>query len=333
MFKDKIILITGGSGFLGQALTKRLLKFNPKAIRIFSRDESKQELMEEHFQDKRLRFFIGDIRDKERLKRAMKDVDIVIHTAALKRVPIAEYNPFEFIKTNIEGSQNVIDVCMDEKVKICLGISTDKSVSPNNLYGATKLCMEKLFVAANYFNNTRNTIFTCVRYGNVLGSNGSVVPKFIQQIENNKTITVTDDSMTRFNITIDESLDLIFSALKLAKGSEIFIPKLKAYRLKDLVESLRQVSSKSFKVKKISIRMGEKIDELLLNKYEAPFSIESNGLYILLPPNYETFQKVRKLYPKSKLLKFDTYSSSQSTLLTIPELKNLLIKNNLVPKF
>ena len=253
MFKDKIILITGGSGFLGQALTKRLLKFNPKAIRIFSRDESKQELMEEHFQDKRLRFFIGDIRDKERLKRAMKDVDIVIHTAALKRVPIAEYNPFEFIKTNIQGSQNVIDVCMDEKVKICLGISTDKSVSPNNLYGATKLSMEKLFVAANYFNSSRNTIFTCVRYGNVLGSNGSVAPKFIQQIENNKTITVTDDSMTRFNITIDESLDLIFSALKLAKGSEIFIPKLKAYRLKDLVEALRQVSPKPFKIKKISI--------------------------------------------------------------------------------
>ena len=333
MFKDKIILITGGSGFLGQALTKRLLTLNPKAIRIFSRDESKQELMEEHFQDKRLRFFIGDIRDKERLKRAMKDVDIVIHTAALKRVPIAEYNPFEFIKTNIEGSQNVIDVCMDEKVKICLGISTDKSVSPNNLYGATKLSMEKLFVSANYFNSSRDTIFTCVRYGNVLGSNGSVVPKFIQQIENNKTITVTDDSMTRFNITIDESLDLIFSALKLAKGSEIFIPKLKAYRLKDLVESLRQVSSKSFKVKKISIRMGEKIDELLLNKYEAPFSIDSKGLYILLPPNYETFEKVRKLYSNSKLLKFDTYSSSQSTLLTIPELKNLLIKNNLVPKF
>jgi len=333
LFKDKIILITGGSGFLGQALTKRLLRFNPKSIRIFSRDESKQELMEEHFQDKRLRFFIGDIRDKERLKRAMKDVDIVIHTAALKRVPIAEYNPFEFIKTNIEGSQNVIDVCMDEKVKICLGISTDKSVSPNNLYGATKLSMEKLFVAASYFTSKKDTIFTCVRYGNVLGSNGSVAPKFIEQIENNKTITVTDDRMTRFNITIDESLDLIFSALKLAKGSEIFIPKLKAYRLKDLVEALRQVSPKPFKIKKISIRMGEKMDELLLNKYEAPFSIESKGLYILLPPNYETFEKVRKLYPNSKLLKFDTYSSSKSTLLTNSELKNLLIKNNLVPKF
>jgi len=333
LFKNKIILITGGSGFLGQALTRKLLSYDPKNIRIFSRDESKQEIMQEHFHDKRLRFFIGDIRDKERLRRAMKDVDIVIHTAALKRVPIAEYNPFEFIKTNIDGSQNVIDVCMDEEVEICLGVSTDKSVSPNNLYGATKLAMEKLFVAANYFKGSKNTIFTCVRYGNVLGSNGSVVPKFIQQIQNNHAITVTDDTMTRFNITIDESLELILSALKLAKGSDIFIPKLKSYLLKDLVQALQEISEKPFKIKKILIRMGEKKDELLLNKYEAPFSIESNGLYVLLPPNYETFPKVRKLYPNSKLLKFDTYSSSQSTFLTVSQIKNLLVKNKLVPKF
>jgi len=332
LFKNKIILITGGSGFLGQALTRKLLSYNPKNIRIYSRDESKQEIMEETFQDNRLRFLIGDIRDKERLRRAIKDVDIVIHTAALKRVPIAEYNPFEFIKTNIDGSQNVIDVCMDEEVDICLGVSTDKSVSPNNLYGATKLSMEKLFVAANYFKGTKNTIFTCVRYGNVLGSNGSVAPKFIEQIQNKHAITVTDDTMTRFNITIDESLELILSALKLAKGSDIFIPKLKAYRLKDLVQALQELSKKPFKIKKIPIRMGEKKDELLLNKYEAPFSIESNGLYILLPPNYETFPKVRKLYPNSKLLKFDTYSSSQSDFLTVSQIKSLLKKNKLVPK-
>ena len=332
MFKNKIILITGGSGFLGQALTRKLLSYNPKNIRIYSRDESKQEIMSEKFNDNRLRFLIGDIRDKERLRRAIQGVDIVIHTAALKRVPIAEYNPFEFVKTNIDGSQNVIDVCIDEEVEICLGVSTDKSVSPNNLYGATKLAMEKLFVAANYFKGSKNTIFTCVRYGNVLGSSGSVVPKFIQQIEDNHSITVTDDTMTRFNITIDESLELILSALKLAKGSDIFIPKLKSYRLKDLVQALQEISVKPFKVKKILIRMGEKKDELLLNKYETPFSIESDGLYILLPPNYETFPKLQKLYPRTKLLKFDDYSSSDSTLLTVSEIKNLLKKNKLVPK-
>ena len=333
MFKNKIVLITGGSGFLGQALTQKILLHNPKNIRIFSRDESKQEIMAENFHDKRLRFFIGDIRDKERLRRAMKDVDIVIHTAALKRVPIAEYNPFEFIKTNIDGSQNVIDVCMDEEVEICLGISTDKAVSPNNLYGATKLAMEKLFVAANYFKGSKNTIFSCVRYGNVLGSHGSVVPKFIQQIQDNQDVTITDNAMARFNITIDESLELIFSALKLAKGSDIFIPKLKAYRIKDLVQALQEISKKPFKTKKIPIRMGEKIDELLLNKFEAPFSIETRGLYVLLPPNYETFPKLRKSYPNSKLLKFDTYSSSESAFLSVAQIKNLLIKNKLVPKF
>ncbi len=332
MFKNKIILITGGSGFLGQALTRKLLTYNPKNIRIYSRDESKQEIMAEDFNDSRLRFLIGDIRDKERLRRAIQGVDIVIHTAALKRVPVAEYNPSEFVKTNIDGSQNVIDVCIDEEVDICLGVSTDKSVSPNNLYGATKLAMEKLFVAANYFKGSKSTIFTCVRYGNVLGSSGSVVPKFIKQIQNNHSITVTDDTMTRFNITIDESLELIILALKLAKGSDIFIPKLKSYRLKDLIQALQELSKKPFKIKKISIRIGEKIDELLLNKYETPFSIESNGLYILLPPNYDSFPQQQKLYPKSKLLTFNDYSSSNSTLLTVSEIKNLLKKNNLVPK-
>ena len=193
--------------------------------------------------------------------------------------------------------------------------------------------MEKLFVAANYFKGRKNTIFSCVRYGNVLGSNGSVVPKFIEQIQDNRAITVTDNDMTRFNITIDESLELIFSALKLAKGSDIFIPKLKAYQLRDLVQALQEISKKPFKIKKIPIRMGEKIDELLLNKFEAPFSIETNGLYILLPPNYETFPKLRKLYPNPKLLKFDTYSSAESTLLTVSQIKNLLVKNKLVPKF
>jgi UDP-N-acetylglucosamine 4,6-dehydratase/5-epimerase len=331
LFKNKTILITGGTGSLGQALTKKILKLNPKAIRIFSRDESKQETMSDRFEDDRLRFLIGDIRDKERLRRAIENVDIVIHTAALKRVPAAEYNPFEFIKTNIDGSQNVIDVSMDEKVDICLGVSSDKAVSPLNLYGATKLSMEKLFVAANYYKGKKNTIFTCVRYGNVLGSNGSVVPKFVNQIQNKKLITVTDDNMTRFNITMDDAIELIFTALKFGKGSEIFIPKLKSYKLKDMIKAFQEISKIKFKVQKIPVRMGEKYDELLLNEYEIPYAVETKDLYILFPPRPEDFLKLKKLYPTSKLLKLTSYSSGNAELLSVTELKNILIKNKFAP--
>ena len=203
MLNGKNILITGGTGSLGTALTKKLLTFGVKTIRIFSRDENKQIQMEEQFNDNRLRFLIGDVRDKERLRRAVENIDIVIHAAALKHVPISEYNPFEVIKTNIYGSQNVIDTSMDEEVDLCLAISTDKAVSPLNLYGATKLAMEKLFIAANNLKGKRKTKFSCVRYGNVLGSRGSVVPKFIEQIQSQKKITITNPNMTRFNITME----------------------------------------------------------------------------------------------------------------------------------
>ncbi len=331
MFKGKNILITGGTGSLGQALAKKLLSFNPNVIRIFSRNENNQINMKNQFNDKRLTFLIGDIRDKPRLKRAVEGIDIVIHAAALKHIDVGEYNPFEFIKTNIDGSQNVVDVCLDEEVDILLGISTDKAVSPLNLYGTTKLTMEKLIIAANYYKGKRKTKFCCVRYGNVIGSNGSVVPKFVDQIQNKNMITVTDEHMTRFNITMDEALDLIFSAIKLTKGSEIFIPKLKAYKLKDLIQALDEITKKSFKIKKIPIRMSEKIDELLLNKYEIPFSIETKDHYILLPPSDQTFKKLKKLHSNSKPLKFTTYSSNEAQLLTVSELKKILIKNNFVP--
>ena len=180
-FADKTILITGGTGSLGTALTKKILKYNPRSIRIFSRDESKQEAMRESVDDKKLRFLIGDVRDKQRLLRAGENVDIIIHTAALKQIHIAEYNPFECIQTNIYGSQNVIDLAMDEEVDVCLGVSTDKSVSPLNLYGSTKLAMEKLFIAANHYKGKRKTKFACVRYGNVFASRGSVIPRFYEQ--------------------------------------------------------------------------------------------------------------------------------------------------------
>ena len=214
MFRNKIILITGGTGSLGSTLTKHLLKTDVKTIRIFSRDELQQTDMRSKIMDKRLRFFIGDIRDKERLSRATEDVDIVFHTAALKHVPIIEYNPFEAIKTNVVGSQNVIDSSLIQNVEKVVCIGTDKAVSPLNTYGATKLLMEKLFVtASNYLQKERHqTKFVALRYGNVLGSSGSVIPKFIEQIKKNAKITITDPSMTRFSISMNEALDFILES-------------------------------------------------------------------------------------------------------------------------
>jgi UDP-N-acetylglucosamine 4,6-dehydratase/UDP-glucose 4-epimerase len=211
MFEGKKILITGGTGSLGQALTQRLLEEKVERIRIFSRNEEKQISMEHKFDDNRLRFFLGDINDLERLKRALEDIDIVFHTAALKHVPKIEYNPFEAIKTNVIGSQNVIDACLHENVEKAIAIGTDKAVSPLNTYGATKLLMEKLFVTANNYVNPakHKTKFISVRYGNVFGSSGSVIPRFIEQIKKKQKITITDPQMTRFSITMNEALDFI----------------------------------------------------------------------------------------------------------------------------
>lgn len=332
MFDNKTLLITGGTGSLGQALTEKLLLFNPKAIRIFSRDENKQVLMAEKFQDDRLRFLIGDVRDKERLRRAVENVDVVIHAAALKHVPVAEYNPFEFVKTNIDGSQNIVDVSMDEEVDICLAVSTDKAVSPLNLYGATKLAMEKLFIAANHYKGKRKTKFSCVRYGNVLGSRGSVVPKFIEQIKSRGMITVTDPKMTRFNITMDEALNLIMNALNLAKGSEVFVPKLRSYILSDLIDALQEISKITFKKKTIPIRIGEKHHEILLNEYETKYTIEYKGMYVLLPPEPNKVDSIKRSYPNFKKLNTSVYSSDTVLHLSKDELKKVLIKHNLIPQ-
>ena len=246
MLDHKKILITGGTGSLGIALTKKLLETNAKIIRIYSRNESKQVEMQERLDDPRLRFLIGDIRDLERLTKAMEDIDIVFHAAALKHVPIVEYNPFEAIKTNVLGSQNVIDACLKENVEVAVCIGTDKAVSPLNTYGATKHLMEKLFVtASNYVNPVRyKTKFLAVRYGNVLGSSNSVIPKFIDQIQSGKNLTITDPSMTRFTITMDQAIELILTAIKKGHGGEIFIPKLKAYNLDILKNAILDILKK-----------------------------------------------------------------------------------------
>jgi len=266
MFKDKTVLITGGTGSLGYALTKRLLQLGVGKIRIYSRNESKQIEMESEFDDSRIRYFIGDVRDLPRLTRAMEDVDIVFHAAALKHVPVIEYNPFEAIKTNVIGSQNIIDACLHENVERAVCIGTDKAVSPFNTYGATKLLMEKLFVTAeNYINKDKHrTKFISVRYGNVLGSSGSVVQKFIKQIKNHEKITITDPSMTRFSITMDEALDFILESTVVGKGSDIFVPKLRAYNIVDLKNALVELLGKT-ESEITGIRPGEKLHEILIS--------------------------------------------------------------------
>lgn len=282
IFKGKKILITGGTGSLGQALTKRLLKENVDVVRIFSRNENKQVMMESEFNDDRLRFLLGDVRDLPRLERALEDIDIVFHAAALKHVPVIEYNPFEAIKTNVIGSSNVIEACLHENVEIAVGVGTDKAVSPLNTYGATKLLMEKLFVTAgNYLDKNRHkTKFLALRYGNVLGSSGSVIPKFIEQIKAGKRISITDPSMTRFSITMDQALEFILSSVSMSKGSEVFVPKIKAYNIETLKEAMKELFT-NVEIEKIPVRQGEKYHETMINADELKYTIETDSRYII----------------------------------------------------
>ena len=327
MFEGKKILITGGSGYLGRALSRRLLKENVHSIRIFSRNESKQIDMQNEFEDNpKLRFFIGDIRDRERLFRAMEGVNVVFHTAALKHVPVVEYNPFEAIQTNVIGSQNVIDASHHENIEYCVAIGTDKAVSPVNVYGATKLLMEKLFVSANNYVDTikYSTKFLATRYGNVLGSSGSVVPKFIQQIKNNQKITVTDPKMTRFTITIDDALDFILNSVSESQGSETFIPKLKAYNIMDLKDAIISILGDSpFEI--INIRPGEKMNETLINKTEMDYTIENEKKFILLRPELFASEKL-KYHNYTVPNEISEHSSDVVEKLTVNEIKNLILK-------
>ena len=324
MFKNKTILITGGTGSLGQALTQRLLQMDVRAIRIFSRNESKQIEMENAIKDDRIRFFLGDVRDLERLKRATEDVDLVFHAAALKHVPKIEYNPFEAIKTNVVGSQNVIDACLINNVEKVICVGTDKAVSPLNTYGATKLLMEKLFVAANNYLNPEKhrTVFLAVRYGNVLGSSGSVIPKFIEQIKTNKPVTITDPKMTRFSITMNEAIDFIFNATKVGKGSEVFIPKLYAYNIADVKNALTELLSDTGE-KIIGIRTGEKLHETLINEDEIRYSWEFKNMYMIANPLYSLFidKNIKESYQGIKKIE-DIQKYSSDTVEKIPT-KNL----------
>ena len=332
MFENKKILITGGTGSLGTALTTRLLKTNVDTIRIFSRDELKQSQMESHFRDERLRFLIGDVRDKERLDKAVEGIDIVVHTAALKQVPIIEYNPFEAIKTNVQGAQNLVEACLNKDVGFALAIGTDKAVSPFNTYGATKLLMERLFVSANYYKGEHKTKFACVRYGNVLGSRGSVIPKFIEQILSGKKITITDPNMTRFNLTMDQALDLIFRVIKNAVGGDVHIPRLDAYKVGDIKDVLLDLMNSKIQEERIPVRIGEKHHEILINEHEIRNTYENQDNDYVIYENQLTKDHSETIPNAKKTTLTTGYSSDKVKTSTKEELKEILIKQNLIPK-
>ncbi len=334
LFKGKKILITGGTGSLGQALTKKLLSMDVDTIRVFSRNESKQVEMESQFNDDRLRFLLGDIRDLRRLNKAFEDIDIVFHTAALKHVPKIEYNPFEGIETNVIGSQNVIDASLSNNIEKSICVGTDKAVYPSNTYGATKLLMEKLFVTAqNHMNLEKTrTRFVALRYGNVLGSSGSVLPKFIEMIKNKKSIPITHESMTRYTLTMDEALNFILTSSEMAFGSEVFVPKLKSYNILDLKNALTDILDTNVDEQIIGIREGEKLHELLLNPDELYRTWDYEGRYIIEPFDISNNSKIEKNYPGIKKLNDDStlYSSESAERLSVSELKKIIINSGLI---
>ena len=334
LFEKKTVLITGGTGSLGQALTARLLTLNVDTIRIYSRNENKQIEMETKFNDSRIRFFLGDVRDLDRLTRAMDAVDFVFHAAALKHVPKIEYNPFEAIKTNVIGSQNVIDACIASNVKKAICVGTDKAVSPLNTYGATKLLMEKLFVTANHYLDPQkhDTKFIALRYGNVLGSSGSVIPKFIEQISKKNKLSITDSNMTRFSITMNEALDFILKATEFGQGSEIFIPKIRSYSIIDVKDAIVKILEDTG-YDEVGIRPGEKLHEVLINADEMRYTWEIQNMYMILNPLFDSFhnQNISELYPDSqKMSNYEIYSSEVVERIPISELEQIIKNSKLI---
>ena len=279
--QDKVVLITGGTGSFGQKFVRTALdRFNPRKVIIFSRDELKQSVMMESYQgDDRLRFFLGDVRDQQRLRRALDGVDYVVHAAALKQVPMGEYNPIEVIRTNIMGAAHLIDAAIDKGVEKVVALSTDKAANPINLYGATKLCADKLFVAGNSYVGSRSTRFSVVRYGNVIGSRGSVIPLFKKVKENGGVIPITDKRMTRFWITLDQGVELVMKAFDRMHGGEIFVPKIPSMSVTDLADAVAPGCRHEY----VGIRPGEKLHEVLIPADEGRHTVELDDMYVIVP--------------------------------------------------
>ncbi len=328
------ILITGGTGSFGKAFILKLLKSYPNLskIAIYSRDELKQWEMQQQFprdQYPNLRFFLGDVRDKERLTRALEQIDIVVHGAALKQVPAAEYNPMEFIRTNILGAENIIQASLDNKVKKIIALSTDKAAAPVNLYGATKLCSDKLFIAANNIVGNRDLTFSVVRYGNVMGSRGSVIPFFLQNAKSG-TLTITHKDMTRFNITLKEGVNMVLWAIENSKGGEIFVPKLPSYRVVDLADAIGPNCAKQFN----GTRPGEKIHEEMITASDSINTFDLGNYFAIIPEEFAGIVKFSKniyfnegLQVKKVPENFSYNSGNNEDFLSINSIRKLIKEN------
>lgn len=332
--KNKAVLVTGGTGSFGKKFVKTVLDIYPDIERlvILSRDELKQFEMSQEFPKTKypgIRYFIGDVRDKDRMYRAFEGIDIVVHAAALKQVPAAEYNPFEFIKTNIIGAENIINAALDKGVKQIIALSTDKAAAPINLYGATKLCSDKLFVAANNMKGKRDCKFSIVRYGNVMGSRGSIIPFFMERRKEG-ILPVTDPSMTRFNILLEEGVDLVLYAMENALGGEIFVPKIPSYKLKDMAEAI----GPDCKIEVVGVRPGEKIHEEMITSSDSYNTVDIGKYYIILPQTdlSKKNKYLNELNAKPVPEGFRYNSGENTEWLSVEQIRSLM-KNHLYPDF
>lgn len=327
MLNNKTILVTGGTGSFGKKFIKTVFERYPnvKKVIVFSRDEYKQFVMQNmpEFKnlDEQLRFFLGDVRDKERLMRAFDGVDVVVHAAALKQVPACEYNPFEAVKTNVMGAQNVINAAIDKKVKRVVALSTDKACAPINLYGATKLCSDKLFIAGNAYCGSRETRFSVVRYGNVAGSRGSVIPFFKKLVdEGAKELPITDINMTRFWLKLEQAVEMVLEAIENMQGGELYVKKIPSMKMPDLAKAI----APELKIKEIGIRPGEKIHEQMITKEDARNTLEFDEYYIILPEI--ELENITHKYPKGKpvLSDFEYHSGNNDRCLSVEDMKKLI---------
>ncbi len=320
----KSVLITGGTGSFGRAFVKRILNYFPSVERIviFSRDELKQWEMSETFPINKypqLRYFIGDIRDLERLNTALYGIDTIVHAAALKHVPVAEYNPTEFIKTNINGTENVIKAALSNDVKRVVSLSTDKAAAPINLYGATKLCADKLIISANNIKGNKDINFSVVRYGNVMGSRGSVLPFFLKKKESG-VLPITDEKMTRFNISLGEGVDMVLWSIENLLGGEILVPKIPSFRVVDLAEAIAPECRKEI----VGIRPGEKIHEVLITESDSPYTFDLGSYYSILPPDSINNKKFQDLCSKKVEFDFTYCSGTNKDFLSVEQLRKLI---------
>lgn len=318
VLEGKTILVTGGTGSFGKKFIKKILTYPVKKVIVFSRDELKQYEMAQQYTDPRMRFFIGDVRDKDRLYRALDGVDIIIHAAALKQVPACEYNPFEAIKTNVNGAENVIEASIDRGVEKVIALSTDKACCPINLYGATKLASDKLFVAANAYSGGKKTRFSVVRYGNVMGSRGSVVP-FFQKLKKTGRVPVTDDRMTRFWITLDQGVQFVIDNLARMQGGELFIPKIPSMKVVDLAKAI----APECEIDIVGIRPGEKLHESMITEDDARHTVEYDNYYVIQPEFswwQNTVEKGAIRLPEG----FSYTSDTNTQWLSIEELRKLV---------